>query len=88
MRFMTSGGRRVVMVVWSTAPLWMRNTSFAAALPVEAAPVAVEAAEANVTSEDVVNRHLALEKDNEISPCAATSFVAARRSSSCRWCWC
>ena len=63
MRFMTSGGGRVVIVVWSTAPWWMRSTSFAA-VPA----VAAEAAEADATSEDVVNRHPALENENEVSP--------------------
>ncbi|KIM59615.1 hypothetical protein SCLCIDRAFT_27168 [Scleroderma citrinum Foug A] len=43
---------------------------FAEALPVEVALVATEAAEADATSEDVVNRHPALENENEVSPYA------------------
>ena len=65
MRLMTSGGGCVVMVVWSTAPWWMRSTSFAAAV----SAVAAEAAEADATSEDV-NSHPALENENVVLPCA------------------
>ena len=43
---------------------------FAEALPIEVALVATEAAEADATSEDVVNRHPALENENEVLPYA------------------